>query len=291
MIEPSLFGQKAPDPRAQIPNLLIQVVDRVEQVRSIHSALQANHVAKGKVSRPLVFVLLGSSADGPEGLPQLYRDDILPAYLAAPPMAPRSEFTRMKWPPGGSTLASLKQDLATELLLERTAGDDRIRMRLTDGVGARLIAHSIGAWEFAPADTPLLLAWIDHWANHPEGAAGKIVTLFVCLQYATGLMGLKQRLAMDRVYARILHEFEGRPEVTCLPRLTPIHRGHVVDWATDAVQKRSSEFDASLLKASAMRPFGRFTRQLRFDALSIALRDALVDARTGRRPDAGTRTP
>src|SRR5262249_273635 len=235
LIGPSSFGDKTAHHAGSIPSVLLQVVDRHDQVRSIHSSLKRNQAAQGQFSKPLVFIVLGSSDDGQQGLPQLYREDILPGYLERSPESCRGHLTLMSWPPSGFSLDALRQDLIGALLLPTNASDKQIQQRLIDGVGSHTIAHYVTAASFAPVDAGPLLQVIALWVPHPKGSRGKLVTIFFCLQYPSSLLRFGDRRRLNQLYEQIRVQFQSEPTVTCLPPLTAISRDHVIDWASVGV--------------------------------------------------------
>lgn len=281
LIAPSSFGSQPPDVRRPIPTVLVQVVDRSPQVHILRRTLERSGEATDRRSKPFVFLVLGTTEDAQEGLVQLYREEILPAFIRSAIVAQRNLYVPIPWPPSGNAIGNLKRDLAAAVLLPPGASDDAIRQRLGSGMGAHTLAYYINSTDWTTSDSELLLDWIRYWNSLSLATTAPIVTLFVCLQHPLSRWRLYERLRLERFYRRVQQTFEGDSTVACLPRLSQINRDHVLQWANTAVPSRSRRFNSTLLKLEATRPFGFLTRQLPLDTLAPTLHNALQVSQIG----------
>ena len=275
VINPADFGTQPPDLRPGIPTVLLQIVDRVPQVRGLRDMLQRERVNAGARSKPFVFVVLGSTDDAQEGLVQLYREDILPAFFPKDRAVARNQYAPVVWPPSGNAIENLRRDLATALLLPANVSNEEIRGRLTSGIGGHSLAYFVDADLWTRSDGDLLLRWLAYWRDFPPTAAGKIVTIFICLQYSPSYWKLSKRFRLERFFKSVQRAFGRASNIVCLPRLSAIDVAHVVRWANTDVPSRSRRFNATLLKREATRPFGPTRRHIPLDILAPTLKNAL----------------
>jgi hypothetical protein len=280
VVAPFAFGDRAPGSLPLIPGVLSKVIDREEQSKTMREMLRREHVGNQHASKPFVFLVSGSSLDGQEGLIHLYQHDILPEFLGKSPAARRMQYSPVVWPPSGYEVHDLKRDLANAVLLTHGATDADLTVRLVSGQGAQSLAYFIESRYWTAKDEQLLLNWIDYWTVFPVLPRGKIVSVFVCMQYSTSVWQWFERLRIGRFFDAVRDRFKDQPQIVCLSRLKPIEREDVIKWANFVVPSKSggTRFDPSILKSEGIKPFTSGQRHIHFDVLEPVLRSALAAA-------------